>query len=59
VPDTSDHDQQTAMLLTQQEWEDLGVICALYRVGYRYAVGTDDVDRRIALCERIIEATDA
>lgn len=49
--------QQTAMLLTQQEWDDLAHICELYRLQYEQHpafTSDDDTKRRLKLAERIV-----
>lgn len=44
---------QTALVLTQQEWDDLASICDFYERSFR---GIGDRARPLALAERIIEA---
>lgn len=46
---------QTAMLLTEQEWDDLAVICRVY-VGLVEGWKDAETVRRRTLCERIEEA---
>jgi hypothetical protein len=52
----SEEDIQTAMLLTQQEWEDLVVICKLFLAVPDPVNASDRVKHRNALCDRIIKA---
>jgi hypothetical protein len=56
----TDEAPQTALLLTQQEWDDLCVMLGLWCSDYRVAVGNPDVVeetlRRRSLAQRIIEA---
>jgi hypothetical protein len=58
----SDGSLQTAMLLTQQEWDDLAAICGHYAWDVRDVVGDADmtvVTRRAKLCKRIKDAANA
>lgn len=63
-PESVDDVRQSAMLLTDQEWEDLAFIAWMYK---NMTAGFDDIvaanpetyamlPRRRALCDRIIEA---
>lgn len=49
---------KTAMVLSEQEWEDLSVICAVFKLRFhnRPADDPDGRQRRLDLCERIMDA---
>jgi hypothetical protein len=53
---TDDYEPQTAMLLTQQEWDDLCDILNGWRQATTWADHEPGVLRGRALAERIIEA---
>lgn len=51
---------QTAMLLTEQEWNDLAYMCEVYRLQFEsHPAFTSDPDtkRRLSLAARIKDAT--
>lgn len=50
-----DETTQSAMLLTQKEWDDLAVICRFYRHTQPLGI-VEDKARRDALCKRVEEA---
>ena len=56
--DELDEAPQTAMLLTDHEWRELGWVCRRYvRDTERFYGGADDsLTDRIALCQRVIKA---
>lgn len=60
---SSDEVPQTAMLLTQQEWEDLSLMVRFYQTETTWASEPgrhwDDVVRRRQLAARIIKAVES
>lgn len=49
--------KQTAMVLTEQEWNDLADICQVFK-SWASVYDRPEHERMLALCERIIDAAD-
>src|SRR5688500_11125910 len=48
---------RTAMTLTEQEWQDLADMVAGWKAGFMFPPNSDIYRRKVALADRIIEAT--
>ncbi len=48
--------EETALVLTQQEWDDLSVVADVYVRRTAWGHPTEVQRRRLELCRRIIEA---
>lgn len=69
MTDHNDDEPQTALLLTDAEWDDLSLMVGVYKSERQYVLQSftctsgnastmiNDIKRRIALADRIIEAS--
>ena len=54
------NDPQTAMLLTEGEWQDLSYVAQTFMLTFDKPpfASEDDFRRKVALCKRIVDAVD-